>query len=165
MHRHTRGTTQIAPASRRVPLIGLQQALSTDAADAGEFYLPLTWCSSLRLGSDSKARASWLTPTAISLRMQISVLPSPSEPLLIVLESYHLFLKLSTKKCAPRGKMSVSDGRLSLPLWGRCPNAQSAAGADEVTAVRIRRRVSVEVTLYRTSPGPSGHPPQRGGLL
>ncbi len=38
---HTRGTTQIAPASRQIPLIDFQQSLSTDAADAGEVYLPL----------------------------------------------------------------------------------------------------------------------------
>ena len=31
--------------------------------------------------------------------------PSPSEPLLIVLESYHSILKLSTKKCLCQGKM------------------------------------------------------------
>ena len=47
---HTRGTTQIAHTSQYVPLIGFQQTLSTDAADAGEFYL-LT-LSSLRLWSD-----------------------------------------------------------------------------------------------------------------
>ena len=41
-----------------------------------------------------------------------------------------------------------------LPLWGRCPNARSAAGADEVAAVRIRRRASIERSAYCTSPGP-----------
>ena len=48
---NTRGTTQIASASQQIPLFGFQQTLSTDAADAGEFYLPFR-LSSLRLGSD-----------------------------------------------------------------------------------------------------------------
>jgi hypothetical protein len=44
----------------------------------------------------------------------------------------------------------------SLPPWGRCPNAHSAAGADEVTAVQIRWSAIVEAAWYRTSPGPYG---------
>ena len=92
-----------------MPLIGLQQALSTDAADAGGFY-SLSF-SSLRLGSDSKARASWLAPTAISLWMQLAFYPLRLSLLFNLLESYHSNLKLSTKKCACQGKMFPSDER------------------------------------------------------
>ena len=107
--KHTRGTTQIASPSQAIPLIGLQQALSTDAADAGGFY-SLSF-SSLRLGSDSRTPAPWLAPSAISLGVQLAFDPLRLSLSFNLLESYHSFLKLSTKKCAAQRKMSSPDER------------------------------------------------------
>ena len=101
-----------------MPLIGLQQALSTDAADAGGFY-SLSF-SSLRLGSDSKARASWLAPTAISLWMQLAFYPLRLSLLFNLLESYHSNLKLSTKKYLYQRKMSFPEERFMSRLTVYC---------------------------------------------
>ena len=109
VQKHTRGTTQIASPSQAIPLIGLQQALSTDAADAGGFY-SLSF-SSLRLGSDSRTPAPWLAPSAISLGVQLAFDPLRLSLSFNLLESYHSFLKLSTKKCAAQRKMSSPDER------------------------------------------------------
>ena len=127
VQKHTRGTTQIASPSQAIPLIGLQQALSTDAADAGGFY-SLSF-SSLRLGSDSRTPAPWLAPSAISLGVQLAFDPLRLSLSFNLLESYHSFLKLSTKKCAAQRKMSSPDERparantreKSLPPGGRWP--------------------------------------------
>ena len=116
-----------------MPLIGLQQALSTDAADAGGFY-SLSF-SSLRLGSDSKARASWLTPTAISLRMQHAFYPLRLSLSFNLLESYHSILKLSTRKVCPARK-NVIVGRTFLS-W---PPLRGGRAAKQTGGVSYPRR-------------------------
>ena len=128
VQKHTRGTTQIASPSQAIPLIGLQQALSTDAADAGGFY-SLSF-SSLRLGSDSRTPAPWLAPSAISLGVQLAFDPLRLSLSFNLLESYHSFLKLSTKKCAAQRKMSSPGERLfpCLPHRGRWPSASEFGG-------------------------------------
>ena len=148
VQKHTRGTTQIASPSQAIPLIGLQQALSTDAADAGGFY-SLSF-SSLRLGSDSRTPAPGLAPSAISLGVQLAFDPLRLSLSFNLLESYHSFLKLSTKKCAAQRKMSSPDERLCLPCQRE---------GDRVSGGGIRGAWFVFAETLGESVPPAANPP------
>ena len=104
---------------KAIPLFGLQQALCTDAANAGS----LTEFSGLRLGRDGRHRFSLPGSHHPRLSGKCPRARSSSSPFYIKLLSalYHHLLHLSTKnfciqKCVPPGCASSRPDRPGLCL-------------------------------------------------